>query len=100
MIKHHTLMQNPQSEKEVSKQASRFSAVHWLGTVFRPTYTRGGETLEVAEWYAQIQHAGRREKVGLGTNDKQTASRTAARFYQTVRSKGWDAALAELDPER
>lgn len=84
----------------MNKQASRFSAAYWLQRVYRPTYSRDGETLEVAEWYAQIQHGGRREKVALGTNDREQASRKAAKFYSALRSKGWAAALAELDPER
>jgi len=100
MIKHHTLSQISSSEQEVNKQASRFTAAYWASRIFRPTYTRDGERGEVAEWYAQIQHAGRREQVGLGTNDREAASRKAAKFYQTLRSKGWEAALAELDPER
>jgi hypothetical protein len=84
----------------VSKHASRFTAAYWLNRIFRPTYTREGEAFEVAEWYAQLQHADRREKVGLATNDRDAASRKAAKFYQTLRSKGWEAALTELDPER
>jgi integrase len=100
MIKHHTAAQNSDSEKEVRKQVSRFSPAYWREKLLRPTYHRGGSQIEVAEWYCQIQHAGRREKVGLGTNDREAASRKAARFYQTLRSKGWDVALAELDPER
>lgn len=84
----------------MNKQASRFSAAYWLKRIYRPTYTRDGETLEVAEWYAQIQHAGRREKVALGTNDREAASRKAGKFYQRLRAAGWDTALAELDPER
>lgn len=100
MIKHHRASQNRTSEQEVNKHASRFSAAYWGSRVYRPTYTRDGATLEVPEWYAQVQHAGRREKVGLGTNDREAASRKAAKLYQTLRSKGWAAALAELDPER
>jgi integrase len=100
MIKHHTPSENGTSEQAVNKQASRFTAAYWASRVYRPTYNRNGETFEVAEWYAQIQHAGRREKVGLATNDREAASRKAGRFYQTLRSKGWAAALVELDPER
>ena len=84
----------------MNKHASRFTAGYWASRIFRPTYTRDGKKFEVAEWYAQPQHAGRREQVGLGTNNREAASRKAAKFYQTLRSKGWDPALAELDPER
>ena len=100
MIKHHTAPLNGTSEQEVNKQFARGTAAYWASRIYRPTYTREGNRSEVAEWYAQLQHAGRREQVGLGSNDREAASRKAARFYQTLRSKGWAAALSELDPER
>jgi integrase len=100
MTQPHTVAENPPSGKEVAKQASRFSAGYWLERIYRPTYTRDGERFEVPQWFARMQHGGRREAVGLGTNNREEGSRKAARFYQTLRSKGWDAALRELDPER
>ena len=115
-------MQNPNSEKEVRKQeapqttpeqltapppsdkaergASKFSPAYWLPRLFRPTYRRNGQTLEVAEWYCQIQSGGRREKVALATNTKEEAARLAARLFKTVSAKGWQAALEELLPGR
>jgi integrase len=53
----------------------------------------------VLEWYAQIQYRGRREKVGLGTNNKEAASRRATHFYSTLREKGWDVAMEDLSPD-
>jgi integrase len=84
----------------VAKQASRFTAGYWSKRLYRPTYTRGGERFEVAQWFARMQHGGRREAIGLGTNNQEESARKAARFYQTMRSQGWDAALTQLDPER
>src|ERR1700733_8715835 len=97
----HTTLSDSQSEKEVRKvsgqndlltprpkasaKASRFSVEYWRERVFRPTYGHGEEVLE---WYAQIQYRGRREKVGLGTNNKEAASRQATHFYSTLREKG------------
>src|SRR5271156_775684 len=108
-----TTTSDSKSEKEVRKdsgrknlltphfkaptKASRFSVEYWRERVFRPTYPDGGEVLE---WYAQIQYRGRREKVGLGTNNKEAASRQATQFYSRLREKGWDAALEELSPDR
>src|SRR5262245_46491448 len=100
MIKHHEVSQNPQSEQQVNKQFSRFSAGYWESRVFRPKYTRNGETFEVAEWYAQPQHAGRREKIALGTNTREEAGRKAAKLYSTIRSKGWEEALRQFAPDR
>ncbi len=38
--------------------------------------------------------------MGLGTNNKEEASRRAARLYMILREKGWDAALKQLSPDR
>jgi len=98
----NTTDQNPQSGKEVAKQSSRFSAGFWLGRIFRPKYKSrdSGEYTEVAEWFGRIQHGGRREAVGLGTNNREEAARKAANLYQAIRSDGWEKALMKLDPER
>lgn len=100
-----TSLPSPESGKEVAKQidpltsgASRFSPHFWLSRIYRPRYTRDGKSQQVAEWYARLQHGGRREAVGLGTNTREEASRRAARLYQTLRAKGWDAALVEFRP--
>jgi len=61
MAPSNTTLQNPQSEKEASKQASRYSSLYWARRLFRPTYTKNSKRFEVAEWYVQLQHGGRRE---------------------------------------
>lgn len=91
---------NPKSGKGVAKQTSRYSPAFWSERVFRPTYTRDGEPVEVAEFYARVQVGGRRESVPTGSNDREQAARRAARLYAGIRSKGWDAALLEHDPDR
>ena len=100
MIKHHAVSENLKSGKEVAKQASRYSAGYWMGRIIRPTYKRDGEQFQVPQWYARIQYAGRRESVGLGTNNQEEASRIAAKLFKAIQAKGWQAALCELDPER
>lgn len=109
-----TTQANSQSEKEVRKsegqtdllatarekeiRASRFSVDYWRERLFRPSYDSGAERREVQEWYVQIQHAKRREKVGLSTNNKEEAARRAAKFYQRLRSSNWETALKEFCP--
>ncbi len=111
-----TTQADSQSEKEVRKNndpselltrrpkalvtASRFSIEYWRDRIFRPTYLHDSETSEVQELYVQIQYRGHREKVGLGTNNKEEAVRRAGRFYTTLREKGWDAAHKQLSPSR
>ena len=91
------------SGQEVAKHEpgpSRFTAAYWKEKVFRPTYTRDGESREVSQWYARFQVAGRREKVGLNTNSKDEAARRAVKVYNDIRARGWEAALAEFDPSK
>ena len=47
------------SSKKKSGSASRFSVDYWRERLFRRTYDYGSERREIAEWYVQVQHAGR-----------------------------------------
>lgn len=105
--KHDTTRPTPESGAEVAQKktaplstASKFSPAFWRDRVFRRTYTHGGEACEVAEFRARIQHAGKREEVGLNTNDREAAARAAAKLYSRVKATGWTAALAEFAPDR
>lgn len=79
-------------------RASRFSVDYWRERLFRPAYNSGSERQEVQEWYVQVQHAKRREKVGLATNNKEEAARRATKFYQRLRATDWETALKEFCP--
>lgn len=46
----------------------------------------------------QIQFGGHRQRVSLATNNREEASRKAARLYQSIRDKGWAVAMAEFNP--
>jgi len=107
--------QDSQSEKEVRKKnplshfpisssksigASRFTVDYWRTKLFRPVYGSGKKRYEVQEWYLQVQHEGRREKVGLGSNNKEEAGRRAAQFFKNLVGKGWDVALSKLNPDK
>ena len=110
-----TTRSNSRSEKEVRKlnggqnllitnrkaaiTASRFSVEYWRDRVFRPTYLRHSGSSEVQEWYAQLQFSKQRKKIGLGTNNREEASRRAARFFTTLRQTGWEAAHKQLSPD-
>lgn len=78
----------------------KFSPRYWKAKLFRKTWVdEEGKTRTVPEWRARMQLAGDRREVGLGTNDQEEASRIAARLFSALRSKGWDAALAEVVPD-
>jgi integrase len=85
--------------KVIGKQSSKFSAQVWAAKVYRARYLRDGKWTEVSEWRVRIQHARRREDIGLGTNFREEAGRKAARFYQDIRTHGWDEALRKFRPD-
>ena len=101
--KHDTTPQNNLSGKEVAKpqnRVSKFTPAYWRDRVYRPTYTNENGLHEVAELWCRVQHGGRREAVGLGSNDKDQAARNASKLFTRVKAAGWTIALAEFAPDR
>lgn len=86
------------SSKKKIVHASRYSVDYWRTRLFRRTYDYGSERREIAEWYVQIQHAGRREKIPLNSNNKEEAARQAKNFYERLRATNWDTARKEFCP--
>jgi hypothetical protein len=73
---------------------------YWEKSIFQPTYTtRDGVIRRVGEWAAKIQHLGRRETFPLESANKATAAAAAKEIYLTLKSSGWDAALAKFKPK-
>lgn len=78
----------------------RFSPRYWEPRLFRKTWTDDeGAEHTVAEWRARMQLGGDRREIGLASNDRQEASRRAAKLYAVARAKGWEEAIAEVLPE-
>ena len=48
----------------------------------------------------QIQHAGRRAWIGLGTPNRDQAAFEARKLYEELRANGWDATLARRRPAK
>ena len=67
---------------------------YWEGVIFQRKAGGGGN------WWVQIQHAGRREKLTLGTPDKAAAAARARDFFQMLLVNGWEKALADLASRR
>lgn len=107
MTNHDTTSQTTESGKGMAKESgfatsgkSKFTPAFWTDKVYRPSYGASDGQRNVQQWYARMQHEGRREAVALGTNDKATAARKAAKLFQRVKAAGWDVALAEHSPDR
>jgi integrase len=105
MTKHDTARLISESVTEVSQKqpvtlssASKFSPAYWRERIYRRSYIHDGETIEVAEYRAKIQHGGKRGEVSLNSNDREAAARTAAKLYTRVKAAGWTVALAEFAP--
>lgn len=96
--------QNGESGKAVAKQSgkasgNRFSTAYWESRVFRPAYTRDGETIQVSQFSARISHGGERKTIPLATNNQDEAARRAVKLYKTLKQSGWDAALRLFRPD-
>jgi integrase len=91
------------SGKEVAKRVKRglprTHADYWKARLFRSSYTRDGQRFEVNEWSARVQHLGIRRTVSLHTSNRDEASTKARDFYVAVIGRGWDAALAQFNPD-
>jgi hypothetical protein len=75
--------------EKVSRKAIKFNkcdARYWKAKV--AFQTRASRTYSV-----QLQHAGQRHWLGLGTANKDDAASIAAKLYIDIRSRGWDAVL-------
>ena len=78
----HTRQQRPRSKANVG---------YWEDAIFQRR--KGGN------WWAQMQHGGRREKFSLRTPVFHAAAQRARDAYQTLITKGWDEALREFKPQ-
>ena len=74
-----------------SKSDVRF----WQETVFRKGYTRDGQRKYTTEWYARMQHDGRRDFFPLQTPNKAAAAARARDIYLSLLVNGWESTLAK-----
>jgi integrase len=77
---------------------SKTSAKYWDSRIFKPSYTEGGERRQSRHYAARICHLKRRHTFPLGTGNKETASKEAAKIYSALVSEGWDATLGKFAP--
>jgi integrase len=91
---------NAKSGQEVAKQNfGKTDVRHWQKAIFKPRYTRDGQTVELGDWSVRIQWRGRRETFNLKTPNKAAAAASAKDIYSMLVGAGWDAALEKFKPE-
>jgi hypothetical protein len=62
---------------------------YWNETVFRKGYTKGGRQHFTKEWYARMQHDGRRDFFPLQTPNRAAAASRARDIYLHLISHGY-----------
>jgi integrase len=82
---------NTKSEHKKQRTRSKQDVGYWEDAIFQ---RRAG-----GNWWAQMQHDGRREKFSLRTPVFHAAAERARDAYQTLIAKGWDEALREFKPQ-
>src|ERR1700693_635086 len=71
---------------------------YWKKRIFRPTYSKDGQTHESPNFCVEIQHAGKRVRWSLGPATRIAAADRALKMYDFIRVNGWEAALAKYRP--
>jgi hypothetical protein len=71
---------------------------YWKARLEHRTYTRDGNTFEIAEWSVRIHFNGIRKNFDLESGNKEEAAAKARDIYLSLVAKGWSATLAELAP--
>ena len=84
---------------ERSANFSKTDVRYWQDAIFKPTYKRNGQTVEVEDWSVRVQWRGRRETFNLKTPNKATAAAKAKEIYMLLVGAGWDAAFEKFKPE-
>lgn len=95
--------QDIESGQEVAKQSgqasqSRFHVDYWKARLYRKSFTREGERMEVPEWSVRLQHIGRREAFALASVNANTAAIKAKEIDTFLHANGWEATLAKFKP--
>src|SRR5258708_6189062 len=88
-----------QESGQASKHHGKTDVRYWASRLFRPWYTRDGQTRELDQYAVRIQHKGLRETFNLGDANKAAAAAKARDIYLYLSVNGLDAALAKFKPK-
>ena len=77
-----------------SKSFGKTDVRHWKAKVFRRSRGTGFDL----QFSVQIQHHGRREKLPLGTANKDAAASRARDIYNSLQVEGWESVLEKWKP--
>jgi hypothetical protein len=88
-----------QESGQASKHHGKTDVRYWQSKLFKPWYTRDGQTRELDQYAVRIQHKGLRDTFNLGTPNKAAAAAKARDTYLYLSANGWDVALAKFKPK-
>jgi hypothetical protein len=84
------------AETATKRSYPKTHANYWKSRLEHRTYTRDGETFEIAEWSVRIHFKGIRKSFDLETANKEEAAVKARDIYLSLLAKGWSATISEL----
>jgi integrase len=67
--------------------------------LFRPSYSRNGDTQEVRSYCTKMQFKGRRVQFNLQSENKELAAIKARDIYLSLHSQGWPETIAKYKPD-
>jgi len=79
------------------KFISKTDLDYWFRRLFRNTYTRKGQRIEVNSWAVKIQKNGQRKTITLHASRRKQAALEALETFKMISSEGWNA-LAKRTP--
>ncbi|MDB6036736.1 MAG: DNA-binding response regulator [Verrucomicrobiales bacterium] len=92
--------QRPSKESAKSKPPSIDSASYWRGRIFKNSYTRGGNRIEIKNWCFKLQRGGVRRTLSLQSLDQDEAALEAQGIYRLILAQGWDAVSSAAIPRQ
>ena len=99
MSEQKSIVENQKSGQEsgqASKHHGKTDVRYWQSKLFKPWYTRDGQTRKLDQYAVRIQHKGSRDTFNLGTPNKAAAAGKAREIYVYLSANGWDVALAKF----
>jgi DNA-binding NarL/FixJ family response regulator len=83
--------QRPSKESARTEPASGDSASYWRKRIFKNSYTRGGQRIEIKSWCVKLQRGGVRRTLSLQSIDQDEAALEAQELYELISAQGWNA---------
>ncbi len=85
-----------QQKRTHSARLPKTDLRYWEARVYRRTYARSGQKLQLSHYSARLQHQGRQEIFNLQTPNKAAAAARAREIYLFLLANDWTQTLAKF----